>query len=168
MGFLLLDLLNYIRPIQLKEARMSQSESDDLLTRLYNELAQHIVKQCAQEFQKPEFLSQLNLEDHLAPSIAVAVQNASQSSQTQELEQQVLLTEQMIDVLEGALQDHRSELDALTAENATLKGQVERLTQKAKLLEKENTQFRLEIANNRSSMLERLNTLQEDVDRLQS
>ncbi len=146
---------------------MSQSESADLLARLYNELAQHIVKQCAQEFQKPEFLSQLNLEDHLAPSIAVAVQNASQSSQTQELEQQVLLTEQMIDVLEGALQDHRSELDALTAENTSLKGQIERLAQKAKLLEKENTQFRLEIANNRSSLLERLNTLQEDVDRLQ-
>ena len=147
---------------------MSPSESADLLSRLYNELTQRIVQQCAQEFQTPAFLSQLNLEDHLAASIASAVQNASQSSQTQELEQQVLVTEQMIDVLEGALQDHRSELDALSAENDSLKAQVERLTQKAKLLEKENTQFRVEIANNRSSMLERLNALQEDVDRLQS
>ena len=74
----------------------------------------------------------------------------------------------MIDVLEGALQDHRVELDALSTENESLRGQVERLTQKTKLLEKENTQFRVEIANNRSSMLERLNALQEDVDRLQS
>ena len=147
---------------------MSPSESADLLSRLYNELTQRIVQQCAQEFQTPAFLSQLNLEDHLAASIASAVQNASQSSQTQELEQQVLVTEQMIDVLEGALQDHRSELDALSAENEALRGQVERLTQKTKLLEKENTQFRVEIANNRSSMLERLNALQEDVDRLQS
>ena len=147
---------------------MSPSESADLLSRLYNELAQRIVQQCAQEFQTPAFLSQLNLEDHLAASIASAVQNASQSSQTQELEQQVLLTEQMIDVLEGALQDHRAELDALSTENESLRGQVERLTQKAKLLEKENTQFRVEIANNRSSLLERLNALQEDVDRLQS
>ena len=145
---------------------MSQSESADLLARLYDELAQHIIKQCAQEFQKPEFLSQLNLEDHLASSIAVAVQNASQSSQTQELEQQVLVTEQMIDVLEGALQDHRSELDALMADNVSLMGQVERIAQKAKLLEKENTQFRVEIANNRSSMLERLNALQDDIERL--
>ena len=145
---------------------MSQSESADLLARLYDELAQHIIKQCAQEFQKPEFLSQLNLEDHLASSIAVAVQNASQSSQTQELEQQVLVTEQMIDVLEGALQDHRSELDALMADNVSLMGQVERIAQKAKLLEKENTQFRVEIANKRSSMLERLNALQDDIERL--
>ena len=64
---------------------MSPSESADLLSRLYNELAQRIVQQCAQEFQTPAFLSQLNLEDHLAASIANAVQNASQSSQTQEL-----------------------------------------------------------------------------------
>ena len=74
----------------------------------------------------------------------------------------------MIDVLEGALQDHRTELDTLMTENEALKGHVERLTQKTKLLEKENTQFRLEIANNRSSMLERLNALQEDIERLQS
>ena len=146
---------------------MSQSESADLLTRLYNELAQRIVEQCAQEFQRPAFLSQLNLEAHLETAIATAVQHANRSSQTQELEQQVLLTEQMIDVLEGALQDHRSELDALMIENTALKGQVERLTQKTKLLEKENAQFRVEIANNRSSMLERLNALQEDIERLQ-
>ena len=147
---------------------MSQSESTDLLTRLYNELAQRIVQQCTQEFQSPAFLSQLNLEAQLASSIENAVQNVSNSSQTQELEQQVLLTEQMIDVLEGALQDHRSELDALTSENSTLKSQVERLTQKTKLLEKENTQFRVEIANSRSNLLERLDALQEDIERLQS
>lgn len=147
---------------------MNQSEPADLLTRLYNELAQRIVQQCVQEFQTPAFLSQLNLEEQLASSIENAVQNASTASQTQELEQQMLVTEQMIDVLEGALQDHRSELDALTTENAALKGQIERLTQKTKLLEKENAQFRVEIANNRSSMLERLNALQEDIERLQS
>ena len=147
---------------------MNQSEPADLLTRLYNELSQRIVQQCVQEFQTPAFLSQLNLEEQLASSIENAVQNASTASQTQELEQQMLVTEQMIDVLEGALQDHRSELDALTTENAALKGQIERLTQKTKLLEKENAQFRVEIANNRSSMLERLNALQEDIERLQS
>ena len=147
---------------------MNQSEPADLLTRLYNELAQRIVQQCVQEFQTPAFLSQLNLEEQLASSIENAVQNASTASQTQELEQQMLVTEQMIDVLEGALQDHRSELDALTTENVALKGQIERLTQKTKLLEKENAQFRVEIANNRSSMLERLNALQEDIERLQS
>ena len=147
---------------------MNQSEPADLLTRLYNELSQRIVQQCVQEFQTPAFLSQLNLEEQLASSIENAVQNASTASQTQELEQQMLVTEQMIDVLEGALQDHRSELDALTTENVALKGQIERLTQKTKLLEKENAQFRVEIANNRSSMLERLNALQEDIERLQS
>jgi len=147
---------------------MSQSESADLLTRLYNELAQRIVQQCAQEFQTPEFLSQLNLEKQLASSIENALQNGSRATETRELEQQVLLTEQMIDVLEGALQDHRSELDSLTTENEALKGQIDRLAQKTKLLEKENTQFRMEIANNRSSMLERLNALQEDIERLQS
>ena len=38
---------------------MSPSESADLLSRLYNELAQRIVQQCAQEFQTPGFLSSL-------------------------------------------------------------------------------------------------------------
>ena len=68
---------------------MSQSESADLLSRLYNELSQHIVQQCVQEFQSPTFLSQLDLEERLAASIESAVQKASNSSQTQELEQQV-------------------------------------------------------------------------------
>ena len=119
------------------------------------------------EFQTPAFLSQLNLEDHLAASITNAVQNASQSSQTQN--GTTSIGHRTNDRrLEGALQDHRSELDALMSENESLKGQIERLMQKTKLLEKENTKFRVEIANNRSSMLERLNALQEDVDRLQS
>lgn len=147
---------------------MSQPESTDLLSRLYNELAQRIVDQCAQEFQTSAFISQLNLADHLSSSIEEAIQQAAGPAQTQELEQQVLLTGQMIDVLEGALQDHRSEIDALITENTSLKGQIDRLTQKTKLLEKENAQFRVEIANNRSSMLARLNSLQEDIDRLLS
>ena len=147
---------------------MSQSESSDLLQRLYNELAQNIVQQCLQEFQTPNFISQLNLDAHINPLISKAMSETSNNTQTQELEQQVSLTLQMIDVLEGALQDHRNEIDALTAENTTLKSQVERLTQKTKLLEKENSQFRIEIANNRSSLLDRLNALQEDIERLQS
>lgn len=147
---------------------MSQSEPTDLLYRLYNELAQHIVEQCAREFQTPAFISRLNLAEHLSASIEQSVQQATGASQSEELEQQVLLTGQMIDVLEGALQDHRSEIDVLTAENISLKGQIDRLTQKTKLLEKENSEFRVQIANNRSSMLERLTSLQEDIDRLQS
>ena len=147
---------------------MSQHEPTDLLSRLYNEMARRIVDQCAQEFQTPGFISQLNLAEHLSPSIEQAVQQVTGVGQTEELEQQVLLTGQMIDVLEGALQDHRSEIDALITENTSLKGQIDRLTQKTKLLEKENAQFRVEIANNRSSMLERLNSLQEDIDRLLS
>ena len=146
---------------------MSQAESTDLLFRLYNELAQHIVDQCAKEFRTPGFISQLNLEERLAESLEIAVQKSGKSEQTQELEQQVSITGQMIDVLEGALQDHRSEIDALVADNASLRGQIEKLNQKTKLLEKENAQFRVEMANNRSSLLERLNTLQEDIDRLQ-
>ena len=144
---------------------MSQSEPADLLSRLYNELAQRIVEQCTQEFQAPGFISQLNLAEHLSTSIEAAVQQATGVGQTEELEQQVLLVGQMIDVLEGALQDHRSEIDDLIAENTSLKGQLDRITQKTKLLEKENAQFRVEIANNRSSMLERLNSLQEDIER---
>ena len=76
----------------------------------------------------------------------------------------------MIDVSEGALQDHCLEIDTLIAENTTFERTKLRSTHtkdqffgKGKL-----TQFRVEIANNRSSMLERLNSLQEDIDRLQS
>lgn len=148
---------------------MSQTETSDLLSRLYSELANTIVQQCLAEFQTPSFISQLDLMAHLKPAIVSAISDAQQQSgNTSDLEQQLSITEQMIDVLEGALQDHRSEIDALTAENTTLKSQLERLSQKTKLLEKENTQFRVEIANNRSSLLERLNALQEDVERLQS
>ena len=70
---------------------MSQSEPADLLSRLYNELAQRIVEQCAQEFQTPAFISQLNLAEHLSSSIETAVQQATGAVQTDELEQQVLL-----------------------------------------------------------------------------
>lgn len=148
---------------------MSQTESNDLLSRLYNELAHTIVQQCLAEFQTPEFISKLNLSAQLKPVIASAIEEAQQQTgNTAELEQQLSITEQMIDVLEGALQDHRSEIDALGAENESLKSQLERLSHKTKLLEKENTQFRVEIANNRSSMLERLNALAEDIERLQS
>ena len=147
---------------------MSQTETSDLLSRLYSELAHTIVQQCLAEFQTPSFISQLDLMTHLKPAIASAISDAQQQSgSASELEQQLSITEQMIDVLEGALQDHRSEIDALIAENTSLKSQIERLSQKTKLLEKENTQFRVEIANNRSSLLERLNALQEDVERLQ-
>ena len=147
---------------------MSQSETNDLLTRLYNELAQRIVEQCVLQFQTPGFLSQLNLEEYLSTFIETKVQQATGETQTEELEQQVMLVGQMIDVLEGALQDHRTEIDALVSENTTLKGQIDRLKQKTNLLEKENAQFRVEIANNRSNLLERLNSLQENIDRLQS
>jgi len=147
---------------------MSQSEPAELLSRLYTELENRIVEQCVQEFKTPGFISKLNLAEHFSASIKTAVQQATGSVQTEEIEQQVLLVGQMIDVLEGALQDHRSEIDDLIVENTSLKGQLDRLTQKTKLLEKENAQFRIEIANNRSSMLQRLNSLQEDIDRLQS
>jgi len=102
------------------------------------------------------------------------MQQSSNSEQTQELEQQISFTQQMIDVLQGALQDHRDEIDALTehtsqvrTENEQLKAQLERLHTKSKQLEKENASFRVEIANNRTFILDRLNTLQEDVDRMQ-
>ena len=36
---------------------MSQSEPADLLSRLYNELAQRIVEQCTQEFLAPVYLT---------------------------------------------------------------------------------------------------------------
>ena len=147
---------------------MSQSETNDLLTRLYNELAQRIVEQCVLQFQTPGFLSKLNLEEYLSTFIETKVQQATGETHTEELEQQVMLVGQMIDVLEGALQDHRTETDALVSENTTLKGQIDRLKQKTNLLEKENAQFRVEIANNRSNLLERLNSLQENIDRLQS
>ena len=102
-------IFNHILPIlQNKDVCMSQSEPADLLSRLYNELAQRIVEQCTQEFLATGFISQLNLAEHLSTSIEAAVQQATGVGQTEELEQQVLLVGQMIDVLEGALQDHRS------------------------------------------------------------
>ena len=85
---------------------MSQSEPADLLSRLYNELAQRIVEQCTQESQSPSFISQLNPQIICRQFIEAAVQQATGAGQTEELEQQVLLVGQMIDVLEGALQDH--------------------------------------------------------------
>lgn len=153
---------------------MSQSESSDIRHRLYIELEQHIVQQCIQHIQTSTFLSTLNLNSHIQPLIEDALQQSSNSEQTQELEQQISFTQQMIDVLQGALQDHRDEIDALTehssqirTDNEQLKAQLERLHAKSKQLEKENASFRVEIANNRTFILDRLNALQEDVDRLQ-
>jgi chromosome segregation ATPase len=153
---------------------MSQSESSDVRQRLYVEVENHIVQQCLQHIQTQTFLSTLNLDSHIQPLIDKAVQQSSSSEQAQELEQQISFTQQMIDVLQGALQDHRDEIDVLTehtsqvrAENEQLKAQVERLHTKSKQLEKENASFRVEIANNRTFILDRLNALQEDVDRMQ-
>ena len=153
---------------------MSQSESSDVRQRLYVEVENHIVQQCLQHIQTQTFLSALNLDSHIQALVEKAIQQSSNSEQAQELEQQISFTQQMIDVLQGALQDHRDEIDALTehssqvhAENEQLKAQVERLHTKSKQLEKENASFRVEIANNRTFILDRLNALQEDVDRMQ-
>ena len=153
---------------------MSQSESSDVRQRLYTELEYHIVQQCLQHIQTSTFLSALNLNSHIQPLVDDALQQASNPEHAQELEQQISFTQQMIDVLQGALQDHRDEIDALTendsqirTENEQLKAQIERLHGKAKQLEKENASFRVEIANNRTFILDRLNAIQEDIDRLQ-
>lgn len=153
---------------------MSQSESSDVRQRLYVEVENHIVQQCLQHIQTQTFLSALNLDSHIQPLVEKAIQQSSNSEQAQELEQQISFTQQMIDVLQGALQDHRDEIDALTehssqvrTENEQLKAQLERLHTKSKQLEKENASFRVEIANNRTFILDRLNALQEDVDRMQ-
>ncbi len=160
---------------------MSNADTSDLLQTLYSNLAQTIVQQCLGEIQQPDFLSKLDLSAQINPVIQQALEQSSNSTETAELSQQVAFfsqqisfMEQMIALLQTALEDQGTEIDSLKEHNerlqesqTSMQTNIDRLQNKVKQLEKENAAFRVEISNNRTFVLDRLNSLQEEIDRLQ-
>ncbi len=146
---------------------MSNPDTSALLHTLYSNLAQNIVQQCLDKIQHPDFLSKLDLSTHLTPAIQSALEQVSSSEQTAELAQQISFMEQMIALLQTALEEQGGEIDSLQESNKQFQGNIDRLQNKVKQLEKENAAFRVEISNNRTFILDRLNALQEEIERLQ-
>ena len=135
---------------------MSSFNTPDVLQQLYTTLGEHIVQQCLQELQTADGIARLNLSEHIRPIVSEELEQSIKPEQTQALEENISITQQMIEVLEGALQDHREEIDALDAENKNLKQQIERLQSQVKRLERENANFQVSINEIRLSVFDRL------------
>ncbi len=135
---------------------MSSFNTPDVLQQLYTAFGEHIVQQCLQELQTPDGIARLHLSTHIRPIVSEALEQSIKPEQTQALEENISITQQMIEVLEGALQDHREEIDALDVENKNLKQQVERLQSQVKRLERENANFQVSINEIRLSVFDRL------------
>ena len=137
----------------------------ELTQKIFETVQQQTVDACLRQIQTPEFLSTLGIEQQTQEIVAAVIERTPKSDFEQEMRAQTETTEQIMNFLQEVLQDHQSQMDEAQGQIVNLIEQVDGLQRQVKRLEKENLAFRAENSNNRTFILDRLNALQEQLDR---
>ena len=137
----------------------------ELTQQLLETIQQQTIEACLQRIQSPSFLNSLGLEQHTQEIVTAIIAQNPQSDFEQEMRAQTETTEQIMNFLQEVLQDHQSQMDEAQGQISGLVEQVDGLQRQVKRLEKENLAFRAEISSNRTFIIDRLNALQEEIDR---
>ncbi len=136
-----------------------------LTQQLLETLQQQTIEVCMRQLQTSELFNSLGLEQRTQEIVQTLIASAPKSDFEQEMRAQTETTEQIMTFLQEVLQDHQGQMDDAQSQILGLKENIDSIKHQVKRLEKENLAFRTEISNNRMFVLDRLNSLQEDIDR---